>query len=44
MSRDLDGLVLSMKAILCDYHFQLDPKVPPIPFRNEVSKISNLNL
>lgn len=37
MTRDFDGLVFSTKAILNDHHFQLDPKVPPLRFRDEVS-------
>lgn len=36
MARDLDGLVLSMRAILCDYHFQLDPQISPVKFRDEI--------
>lgn len=36
MARDLDGLLLAMKALLCNYHFELDPKVAPVPFRTEI--------
>ena len=39
MARDVDGLVLAMRAVLCAYMFQLDPTVPPISFRNEVCTI-----
>jgi len=38
MSRDFQGLVGSMKALLnSDLHFQLDPTVPPVKFNSEVS-------
>uniref|UniRef100_A0ACB8F4E2 Uncharacterized protein n=1 Tax=Sphaerodactylus townsendi TaxID=933632 RepID=A0ACB8F4E2_9SAUR len=36
LARDVDSLVLCMKALLCDYMFQLDPLVPPMPFNEEV--------
>ncbi|XP_029473759.1 vitamin D3 hydroxylase-associated protein-like isoform X1 [Rhinatrema bivittatum] len=36
MARDVDSLVLCMKALLCDHMFCLDPTVPPIPFRDEL--------
>ena len=36
MARDLDAIVEAMKAVLCPYHFELDPDVPPIPFQNQV--------
>ncbi|XP_030063005.1 vitamin D3 hydroxylase-associated protein [Microcaecilia unicolor] len=36
MARDVDSLVLCMKALLCDHMFRLDPSVPPIPFRDEL--------
>ncbi|XP_063153951.1 vitamin D3 hydroxylase-associated protein-like [Candoia aspera] len=36
MARDVDSLTLCMKALLCDYMFQLDPTVPPMPFNEEV--------
>ncbi|KAM4641628.1 vitamin D3 hydroxylase-associated protein-like isoform 1-T1 [Discoglossus pictus] len=36
MARDVDSLALFMKAVLCDEMFQLDPTVPPIPFRDEI--------
>ncbi|XP_078074853.1 fatty-acid amide hydrolase 1 [Mustelus asterias] len=36
LARDVDGLALCMKALLCEDMFQLDPTVPPIPFNNEV--------
>ncbi|XP_054835887.1 vitamin D3 hydroxylase-associated protein-like [Eublepharis macularius] len=36
MARDVDSLVLCMKALLCDYMFQLDPFVPPMRFNEEV--------
>ncbi|MEE6495395.1 hypothetical protein FKM82_002034 [Ascaphus truei] len=38
MARDVDSLALFMKAVLCDDMFQLDPTVPPIPFKDEVYK------
>ncbi|XP_077189992.1 vitamin D3 hydroxylase-associated protein-like [Paroedura picta] len=36
MARDVDSLVLCMKALLCDYMFQLDPTVPPMLFNEEI--------
>ncbi|XP_078574946.1 vitamin D3 hydroxylase-associated protein-like [Branchiostoma floridae x Branchiostoma japonicum] len=36
MARDVDSLVLVMKALLVPDMFQLDPLVPPIPFRQEI--------
>ncbi|NWV00216.1 FAAH1 hydrolase, partial [Upupa epops] len=36
MARDVDSLVLCMKALLCQELFHLDPTVPPIPFNDEV--------
>ncbi|XP_056408012.1 vitamin D3 hydroxylase-associated protein-like isoform X2 [Hyla sarda] len=36
IARDVDGLVIAMRAVLCDEMFQMDPTVPPIPFNNEV--------
>ncbi|XP_035699504.1 fatty-acid amide hydrolase 1-like isoform X2 [Branchiostoma floridae] len=36
MARDVDSLVLVMKALLVPDMFQLDPLVPPIPFRQEL--------
>lgn len=36
MARDVDTLVTAMKAVLCPYHFELDPDVPPLPFNSEV--------
>lgn len=42
MARDVDTLVETMKAVLCPYHFELDPEVPPLPFNKEVYDI-NMN-
>ncbi|XP_038649957.1 fatty-acid amide hydrolase 1 isoform X2 [Scyliorhinus canicula] len=36
LAKDVDSLVLCMKALLCEDMFQLDSTVPPIPFNNEV--------
>ncbi|XP_073450047.1 LOW QUALITY PROTEIN: vitamin D3 hydroxylase-associated protein-like [Aquarana catesbeiana] len=36
MAQDVDGLVLVMKALLCDEMFNLDPNVPPIYFNEEL--------
>ncbi|KAG8545752.1 hypothetical protein GDO81_020379 [Engystomops pustulosus] len=36
IARDVDSLVVAMRALLCDDMFQLDPTVPPIPFNDEV--------
>ncbi|XP_069835463.1 vitamin D3 hydroxylase-associated protein-like isoform X2 [Dendropsophus ebraccatus] len=35
LARDVDSLVLTMKALWCDELFQLDPNVPPIYFNEE---------
>ncbi|KAM5127148.1 fatty-acid amide hydrolase 1-like, partial [Mantella aurantiaca] len=40
MARDVDSLALFMKAVLCDDFFQLDPTVPPLPFKDEIYKSS----
>ncbi|XP_070601915.1 vitamin D3 hydroxylase-associated protein-like [Erythrolamprus reginae] len=36
MAKDVDSLALCMRALLCDYMFQLDPIVPPMPFNEEI--------
>ncbi|XP_028589425.1 vitamin D3 hydroxylase-associated protein-like [Podarcis muralis] len=36
MARDVDSLVLCMRALLCDELFRLDSSVPPIPFNEEI--------
>ncbi|XP_054835889.1 vitamin D3 hydroxylase-associated protein-like [Eublepharis macularius] len=36
VARDMDSLVLCMKALLCDELFLLDPAVPPLPFNDEI--------
>ncbi|XP_053373624.1 vitamin D3 hydroxylase-associated protein-like isoform X1 [Mercenaria mercenaria] len=36
MGRDVDTVVMGMKAVLCPKHFELDPDVPPLPFNTEV--------
>uniref|UniRef100_H2V7W7 Fatty-acid amide hydrolase 1 n=1 Tax=Takifugu rubripes TaxID=31033 RepID=H2V7W7_TAKRU len=36
MARDVDSLVLCMKALLCGHMFSLDPTIPPIPFNTQV--------
>ncbi|XP_015277432.1 PREDICTED: vitamin D3 hydroxylase-associated protein-like [Gekko japonicus] len=41
MARDVDSLVLCMKALLCDELFHLDPSVPPILFNEELYNNSN---
>ncbi|XP_069835457.1 vitamin D3 hydroxylase-associated protein-like [Dendropsophus ebraccatus] len=35
MARDVDSLVLTMKALLCDELFKLDPNLPPLYFNEE---------
>ncbi|XP_060079740.1 vitamin D3 hydroxylase-associated protein-like [Ylistrum balloti] len=35
MARDVDGVVLLMRAMLSPLHFQLDPSIPPIPFQEK---------
>lgn len=37
MARDVESLALCLKALLCEHLFTLDPTVPPLPFREEVS-------
>nr|DBA17705.1 TPA: hypothetical protein GDO54_016035 [Pyxicephalus adspersus] len=45
MARDVDGVVLAMKALLCEEMFRLDPNVPPIPFNEEMfSSKKNLRI
>ncbi|XP_061185996.1 vitamin D3 hydroxylase-associated protein-like [Saccostrea echinata] len=36
LARDVDGVVIAMRALLCQYMFDLDPTVPPIQFREEI--------
>ncbi|XP_078527808.1 vitamin D3 hydroxylase-associated protein-like [Lissotriton helveticus] len=36
MARDVDSLVLCMRALLCEELFRLDHNVPPVPFNAEV--------
>jgi len=36
MAAEVEGLVSFMKCILVPKMFELDPAIPPIPFRNEV--------
>ncbi|XP_032074829.1 fatty-acid amide hydrolase 1-like isoform X2 [Thamnophis elegans] len=36
MARDVDGLALCLKALLCEKMFHLDPTVPPLPFNEQV--------
>ncbi|XP_054836431.1 fatty-acid amide hydrolase 1-like [Eublepharis macularius] len=36
MSKDVDSLVLCLRALLCDKMFQLDPTVAPLPFNEEM--------
>lgn len=38
MARDVESLALCLRALLCEDMFRLDPTVPPLPFREEVSK------
>lgn len=39
MARDVESLALCLKALLCEDLFRLDPTVPPLPFREEVSEV-----
>lgn len=41
MAKDVDSLVLCMKALLCDELFRLDLAVPPLPFNDEVRKLGS---
>ncbi|KAL4222491.1 hypothetical protein ACF0H5_018530 [Mactra antiquata] len=36
LGQDVDTLVEAMKAVLCPYHFELDPEVPPLPFDTQI--------
>ncbi|XP_043859015.1 fatty-acid amide hydrolase 1 [Dromiciops gliroides] len=36
IGRDVDSLALIFQVLLSEYMFQLDPMVPPMPFREEV--------
>ncbi|XP_040190495.1 vitamin D3 hydroxylase-associated protein-like [Rana temporaria] len=36
IARDVESLVIAMRALLCDDMFQLDPTVPPVPFNEKV--------
>ncbi|XP_051788760.1 fatty-acid amide hydrolase 1 [Erpetoichthys calabaricus] len=36
MARDVDGLALSMKALLSEHMFYLDPTVPPLYFNDQI--------
>jgi len=36
IARDVDTLVLALKALYQENLFQADPDVPPLPFRNEI--------
>ncbi|XP_066481539.1 vitamin D3 hydroxylase-associated protein-like [Tiliqua scincoides] len=36
MTRDVDSLVMCMRALLCDEMFHLDTAVPPLPFNEEI--------
>ena len=36
MARDVDTIVMAMRALCCDKMFELDPHVIPVKFRDEV--------
>ncbi|KAM5125548.1 fatty-acid amide hydrolase 1-like [Mantella aurantiaca] len=36
IGRDVESLVIAMRALLCDHMFHLDPTIPPIPFNEEM--------
>lgn len=36
IARDVESLVLCLRALLCEDMFHLDPNVPPLPFREEI--------
>uniref|UniRef100_A0A8C3WGK0 Fatty-acid amide hydrolase 1 n=1 Tax=Catagonus wagneri TaxID=51154 RepID=A0A8C3WGK0_9CETA len=40
MARDVESLVLCLRALLCEDMFRLDPTVPPLPFKEEVYRSS----
>lgn len=37
MARDVDSLALCLRALMNEDMHRLDPTVPPMPFREEVS-------
>ncbi|XP_072540070.1 fatty-acid amide hydrolase 1 [Salminus brasiliensis] len=41
MGRDVESLVLCMRALLCKDMFTLDPTVPPLPFNQQVYESSD---
>ncbi|XP_055963776.1 vitamin D3 hydroxylase-associated protein-like isoform X2 [Sorex fumeus] len=40
MARDVDSLVLCLRALLCAELFRLDPTVPPLPFNDQLYSCS----
>lgn len=42
MARDVESLALCLRALLCEDLFRLDPTVPPLPFREEVSGVGRV--
>ncbi|XP_067324004.1 fatty-acid amide hydrolase 1-like isoform X2 [Anolis sagrei] len=41
MARDVESLALCLRALLCEEMFRLDPKVPPLPFNEQVYSSSH---
>lgn len=39
MARDVESLALCLRALLCEDMFRLDAAVPPLPFKEEVSRV-----
>lgn len=40
LAKDMDSLVVCMRALLCDYMFSLDPTTPPLPFNEQMYQSS----
>ena len=41
MARDVETLVQALKALCVDYMYELDPTIPKMPFKDEVSTYPN---
>ncbi|XP_020639034.3 fatty-acid amide hydrolase 1 [Pogona vitticeps] len=41
MAKDVDSLALCLRALLCEEMFRLDPRVPPLPFNEQVYSSSH---
>ncbi|XP_008107758.1 fatty-acid amide hydrolase 1 [Anolis carolinensis] len=41
MARDVESLAICLRSLLCEEMFRLDPKVPPLPFNEQVYSSSH---